>query len=253
MESRTWAGPVALVYEGSRTPRESIAAQLASMHWRAWPLTRNLHAVTLEEADLWVVDVASEGFDAWSTIGMLTYLDATVPLLVVTDERRLERQHKQLVDLYGRWPSDLQLLVRPYSRMHLQTLVSCLTGVQRAARAGEPAQTLGGGLLSVDTRKHLISYGGRPVHLPQSEYRVLVALAQAGGQLVTKSQLLYILHGPDNEHDETTIKRHIHGLRHHLEAAGADPECIRTVRGDGYTLEVDRLGHPLRSGDETVT
>jgi len=82
--------------------------------------------------------------------------------------------------------------------------------------------------------------GGGYAALSPSEFRVLARLSGDGGNLVTQDDLLDALHGPE-EYDSATIRPHMSRLRQKLEDLGADPGCIRTVRGEGYALEVDLL------------
>lgn len=97
------------------------------------------------------------------------------------------------------------------------------------------------GPLRVDTVRHMVWYSETSVALTRSEFRLLVALAEARGGVVPNRKLVSVLHGIGEFHDESGIKNHISRLRKRLQAAGMERDCIRNVRGEGYSLDVERL------------
>ena len=76
---------------------------------------------------------------------------------------------------------------------------------------------------------------GEPVDLSSSEIRLLAALANAHGAVLTRDQLIDAIHGDEGMVFDRAIDIHISRLRRKLaERGGAD--LIRTVRGAGYSL-----------------
>ncbi|RMD94380.1 MAG: winged helix family transcriptional regulator, partial [Alphaproteobacteria bacterium] len=71
--------------------------------------------------------------------------------------------------------------------------------------------------------------------LAPTEFRLLCALAEARGRVLSRDRLLDLVWGRDALHDTRTVDVHVGRLRKALAAAGAgDP--IRTVRGEGYAF-----------------
>ena len=88
------------------------------------------------------------------------------------------------------------------------------------------------GALEVDSEKHAVTYGGKPIQLTPNEFKLLRLLASRPGQTLTREQLLDDLHGSASSFDRS-IDSHIKNLRKKLEAASGQ-SMIETVYGVGY-------------------
>jgi DNA-binding response OmpR family regulator len=89
--------------------------------------------------------------------------------------------------------------------------------------------------LRVDRARHEVSVAERPVALTSVEFRLLVALLEADGRVLTRDQLLDAVYG-DDETDilDRTIDVHVRRLRDKLGDDPAAPRYVMTVRGAGY-------------------
>jgi DNA-binding response OmpR family regulator len=91
------------------------------------------------------------------------------------------------------------------------------------------------GELVVDRARHSVELDGRPVTLTAIEFRLLVALLEADGRVLSRDQLLDSVYGLDAEAVlERTIDVHVGRLRDRLDDTAAEPRFIATVRGVGY-------------------
>lgn len=90
------------------------------------------------------------------------------------------------------------------------------------ARCSTPAQTL--------------LYGGETVHLTKNEYRILLALMENRGKVVSREKLMQKLWETDSFVDENTLTVNINRLRKKLDAAGLE-NFISTRFGVGYIME----------------
>ena len=72
--------------------------------------------------------------------------------------------------------------------------------------------------------------------LGPTEYRLLEALLESAGRVLSRAQLLDRVWGTTAEIDERTVDVHVGRLRKAL-VRGNEPDPIRTVRGAGYVLE----------------
>jgi DNA-binding response OmpR family regulator len=91
------------------------------------------------------------------------------------------------------------------------------------------------GGLSIDPRRRLASYGGRPVTLSATEFALLDHLAADPQRCFTKHELLRDVWGFRAPARSRTVDAHACRLRRRLEAAGARG-YIANVRGVGYRL-----------------
>lgn len=133
-------------------------------------------------------------------------------------------------------------LPKPFSPAELVLRVKRVlerTGNGRAG--GEPAGSatqrgiLRRGDLTLDRDRHEVRAGNREVVLTAIEFRLLEALVEADGRVLSRDQLLDLVYGEDGfEILDRTIDVHVRRLRDKL---GDDPELPRyvaTVRGVGY-------------------
>jgi DNA-binding response OmpR family regulator len=89
--------------------------------------------------------------------------------------------------------------------------------------------------LEIDEGAHEVRMGGLPVAVTPAEFRILSVLVQNAGQVLTRSQLLDLVHD-DGSIFERTLDRHINNLRRKIEPRPEDPSYIVTVYGVGYKL-----------------
>jgi DNA-binding response OmpR family regulator len=92
--------------------------------------------------------------------------------------------------------------------------------------------------LEIDEAAHEVRVGGLPVAVTPAEFRILSVLVQNAGQVLTRSQLLDLVHD-DGSIFERTLDRHINNLRRKIEPRPDDPSYIVTVYGVGYKLRKD--------------
>ncbi len=77
---------------------------------------------------------------------------------------------------------------------------------------------------------------GAPVHLTPIEYRLLVALIERAGQVVTHSELLKAGWGHGKLDQQHYVRIYVTGLRRKLELDPAQPQYLLTETGVGYRL-----------------
>jgi two-component system KDP operon response regulator KdpE len=94
--------------------------------------------------------------------------------------------------------------------------------------------------LSVNLDTHSVSLNGERVFLTPLEYKLLAALAQKAGHVVTHQALLRRVWGPGYEGRRQYLKLYIWYLRQKIEADPSKPEIILTERGVGYRLAASR-------------
>jgi two-component system, OmpR family, response regulator RegX3 len=86
----------------------------------------------------------------------------------------------------------------------------------------------------MDTDRHELSVRGKPVQLALKEFELLELLLRNSGRVLTRSQLIDRVWGPDYVGDTKTLDVHVKRLRAKLEEDPANPAMLVTVRGLGY-------------------
>lgn len=92
------------------------------------------------------------------------------------------------------------------------------------------------GDLLVDTVRHEVWVGGRPVTCSPAEFAILECLAARPGQAFRRGALLDHVFGADHGALERTVDVHVMNLRRKLEPDPGTPTRLLTVYGVGYTL-----------------
>ena len=128
-------------------------------------------------------------------------------------------------------------LAKPFSPAELVVRVRRV--LARTARDASGQTTglppLSHGDLVVDRERYAATLAGRPIELTAIEFRLLVALLEADGRVLTRDQLLDAVYGLDGDAVlERTIDVHVGRLRDKLGDTAAEPRFVATVRGVGY-------------------
>lgn len=122
---------------------------------------------------------------------------------------------------------------KPFDQSLLMAKISALLRRTYDFGASLPVLEHRGALLN--TGDGTLSYGGRKLELTKNEYRILLALMQAGGGIVSREKLMELLWESDEFVDDNTLTVNIGRLRRKLEAAGLK-NYIATKHGMGYLL-----------------
>ena len=195
-----------------------------------------------ERPDVILLDLAMAGVDGFAVARALRAEGAAVPIIVVSGERG-EPAKVRALDLGAD-----DYVTKPFGRDEL--LARIRAAVRRAALPPVPPGggavaigpatlvmplTVGG--ITVDPSHHTTTVGMTRLDLTPIEYRLLEALAQAAGQVVSHRRLLAAGWPSELDPDPLWLKPHLARLRKKLTAAGgADIESIRAV---GWRLDVE--------------
>jgi two-component system alkaline phosphatase synthesis response regulator PhoP len=90
--------------------------------------------------------------------------------------------------------------------------------------------------LEINEAAHEVRVAGKPVMVRPAEFRILALLARHAGQVLSRAQMLDLLHD-EGSIFERTLDRHINHLRHKIEPDPAKPTYLVTVYGVGYKLD----------------
>jgi DNA-binding response OmpR family regulator len=138
--------------------------------------------------------------------------------------------------VYGIHEGADDYLAKPFSPAELVVRVKA---VLRRAR-NSSGDAVGHGVLEhgdlvIDLDRVEVRRSGSQLALTPAEFRLLVALVQARGRVMSRQALLDSLYGPSQgDALERTVDVHIGRLRDKLGEAVGGPRYIATVRGMGY-------------------
>jgi DNA-binding response OmpR family regulator len=130
-------------------------------------------------------------------------------------------------------------LPKPFSPAELVLRVKSI--LRRTASSGAPTAgtsarpTLMLGDLLVDPDRYEVTRNGEPIPLTRVEFRLLTALIEADGRVLTRDQLLDAVWGRDQADIlDRTVDVHVGRLRDKLGDDADQPRYVATVRGIGY-------------------
>ncbi|WP_433035543.1 response regulator [Actinomycetospora sp. CA-053990] len=129
-------------------------------------------------------------------------------------------------------------VTKPLVAGELAARIRALLRRRRPASAGasedDRPDRLHLGELVIHPGQEAVERGDTRLHLTRTEFRLLLELASAGGNVVTREQLLQRVWGYDYFGDTRLLDVHVRRLRRKIERDPDDPELVLTVRGSGY-------------------
>jgi two-component system, OmpR family, phosphate regulon response regulator PhoB len=123
-------------------------------------------------------------------------------------------------------------VVKPYSPSEM---VARIRAVLRRSRPDLGSEKLEHRGISVDLETYQVTRDGTPIQLGPTEFRVLRALIERPGRVLSREQLLDKAWGRDIYVEMRTVDVHVGRLRKALNTVGT-ADAIRTVRSAGYAL-----------------
>jgi len=183
-----------------------------------------------------VLDVMLPGLDGRAVIrAVRREPDGDVPIIVLSALGTTSERIAGLEDGADDY------LPKPFSPAELVVRVKRILGRTRSggAEAGNvgalSAAVIRHGDLTLDRDRFEVTVAGRPVALTTIEFRLLAALLEAEGRVLTRDRLLDLVYGSEaSEVLDRTIDVHIRRLRDKLGDDPDAPRYVATVRGVGY-------------------
>lgn len=190
-----------------------------------------LDIATRHRPDLIVLDVMMPELDGLETCRQLRQDDrsARIPIIMLT-AKATEADRVVGLELGAD-----DYVVKPFSPRELLARIKAVLRRTHSQQAAGPM--LRHGELQVDIERHEVTYGGQPVSLTATEFRILQFLASRPGRVLSRDEIIDAALGRDAAIFDRTIDVHITALRRKLQTGG---EIIETVRGFGYKLRDSR-------------
>lgn len=156
-----------------------------------------------------------------------------VPILMVTARGE---EADRVVGLEG--GAD-DYIAKPFSSREL--LARVRAHARRARGGSGPAKrSLQVGRLAIDVDAMHVTLDGAALALTTYEFMLLRALAERAGRVLTREQLIDIVRGSAEEAFDRSVDVHVSHLRAKLGDDPRSPRIIKTVRGIGYMLALER-------------
>lgn len=115
----------------------------------------------------------------------------------------------------------------------IRELSARIKALLRRSRGFREEEVLEQGAIRLDLASHQLYIHGEPVHLGQTEYKLMQFFLSHPGRVYSRAQLLDFVWGRNVYVEERTVDVHILRLRKALKPSGLEG-VIQTVRGAGY-------------------
>jgi len=216
-----------LVVDDEPRIREVVEYALGQVGFSVTSAAGGLEAVSLIEGDdtfdLIVLDVLMPDLDGLEVCRRVRKRTTTPVIFLSSRGEETDR-------IVGLELGGDDYVCKPFSPRELCARVR---SVLRRANDARPTPTLlTFGPLSVDTRRHVAEVAGTPLEITATEFGLLTAILEAGGEVLSRRQLINRAYGREHHVSERTIDTHVKRLRRKLAAFALDP--IVTVTGIGY-------------------
>ena len=129
-------------------------------------------------------------------------------------------------------------VVKPFSARELAARVKA--HIRRARKDEKKVLSFEKGTLIIDAQSRTVKKNGKNAVLTNTEFRILIALAEKPDRVFSRLQLIKIVQGFDFDGFDRVVDAHIKNLRHKIEDDPAKPSSIKTMYGVGYKF----IGRP---------
>ena len=176
--------------------------------------------------DLILLDVGLPDIDGFEVLERLRGQGVRTPIIMLTARSSVE---DRVAGLSG--GAD-DYVAKPFSPRELALRARAVT-----RRAGAGPEAIENGPLRVSTLTGRVSWAGRSIPLPDTEAKLLAALARRHDTVITWQDLLGEVWGAsDDAGGKEMVRTTVYRLRRHLQARGISPEIVVSARGRGYLM-----------------
>jgi DNA-binding response OmpR family regulator len=183
-----------------------------------------LRAFHENPSDIVVLDLSMPELDGFETLERLRDL-SDVPVILLT------ARSGEIDKVRGFRAGADDYVVKPFGRQELLARIEAL--LRRTPQATH-VQRYEDGELSIDYGQRLVLCHGLPVHLTPLEFRLLAALVEHSGLVLSADQLVEHVWGHAAGVSRDQVKLYVSYLRKKLGQVADGFEQIETVRGFGY-------------------
>jgi two-component system KDP operon response regulator KdpE len=225
--------PEILIIESDTRIRRYIKTTLSAENYRvqeAGTAADGLARSAKRPPDAIVLDMDLPGNNGLEIIGQIRSWNKLLPIIVLSE--RVHENDKIIAldagadDFLGKPLAVGEFLARLRAALRRKTIVSG-NGSSSVFRTGD---------LEVDFGKRRVLREGKEIRLTRTEYKLLQVLIIHADQVLTHSQLLKEVWGPNSGDQSHYVRVYMGQLRLKLEADPARPRYLRTEPGVGYRL-----------------
>lgn len=181
--------------------------------------------------ELILLDVMLPKIDGFDVCALLRKAGVTTPIVMLT--ARTQEAEKVL----GLDSGADDYITKPFGLHELRARIRAQ--LRRGTRP--PGRVRQFGDCAVDFERATLHRAGQPVDITPQELRLLEALLDAAGRVVSRDQLIAAAWGPGTAITDRAVDTHIFNLRRKIEPVPSEPRYLLSVRGMGYRFGCENL------------
>ncbi|MBI5810194.1 MAG: response regulator [Deltaproteobacteria bacterium] len=180
--------------------------------------------------DIIILDIMLPDMDGTEVLRRLKARESTraIPVIMLT------AKGEEVDKIIGFELGAEDYITKPFSPRELLLRVRAVLKRSMDAAGAPEEKTIRFNGLSVDVPRHKVTVRGAAVALSSTEFKLLNALLNSRGRVLSRDTLLDMVWGRDCYVIQRTVDTHIRRLRAKLKSAGG---YIETVRGVGYRFK----------------
>ena len=175
--------------------------------------------------DIVLLDVLMPELDGWGTLERIREI-SDVPVIMLTS------QDTEIDRVRGLRGGADDYVGKPFSPAELAARVEAV--LRRTGEREKVRERYDDGVVMIDFGTRDVTIRGNAIHLTPLEFRLLAALTEHAGQVLSREQLLDLVWGSTYDVTDDQVKTYIGYLRRKLGDDAVDSQLIETVRGFGY-------------------
>jgi two-component system KDP operon response regulator KdpE len=222
----------ALVVEDEPEIRRFVRKTLEEEGWRVYEAASVISAHRMVDEikpDLILLDLGLPDGDG---VNFMTTLRQKVQTpVIVLSARNLEGDKVAALDAGAD-----DYLTKPFGLAELLARVRVVKRRLTQAQVEKQPMTFRFGTIEVDPPARRVTKSGLLVHLTPIEYKLLLALIESPGRVLTHGELLRRVWGPGRIEQGYLVRIHMSHLRGKLEDDPTQPRYLITEAGIGYRL-----------------
>jgi DNA-binding response OmpR family regulator len=222
------AGKIVLVIDDSETVRATVGDRLERGGYRVAGAAngreglRRLYEI---KPDVVLLDVVMPELDGWKTLELIRDVSDVPVIMLTSRDSELER-------VRGLRSGADDYVGKPFSPAELAARIEAV--LRRSGEKVEAKEVYDDGTVCIDFAARSVTVRGDDVSLTPLEFRLLSALTEHAGHVLSRQQLIDLVWGRAYESSGDPVKIYIGYLRKKIEHEPASPRLVETVRGFGY-------------------
>ena len=222
-----------LVIDDSATERAVVESRLEQAGYRVFSAENGstaLRTLYTVRPDLVILDVMMPELDGWKTLELIRQASDVPVIMLTAQDGEIER-------VRGLRAGADDYLGKPFRPAELTARVEAV--LRRASgRSTAVRDAYDDGIVTIDLERAHVTVRGEPVNLTPLEFRLLLALTEHAGNVLSADQLLELAWGGGIVAGRDRVKITIGYLRKKIEHDPSQPLLIENVRGYGYRYRV---------------